>query len=137
MKPETRFNHWLGGVWPPGHFCRVEPPPTPGIPDINYCVEGVEGWIELKVLYRGRFPYAKRFLRASQRRWMRQRLVVHGRVFVLAKDGDWLVAWTAQNALEIKRTTTRDEGIALAILRVRARAGLQLTEQLRILLTSS
>lgn len=44
---------------------------SPGIPDVNYCVKGVEGWIELK-----QFP--KIDIKTSQVRWFRERVKAGG-----------------------------------------------------------
>lgn len=31
-----------------GHFTRIEYNPTAGVPDVQYVIKGVEGWLELK-----------------------------------------------------------------------------------------
>ena len=36
----------------PGHLVRVENAVEAGTPDVNYCIDGAEGWIELKQLDR-------------------------------------------------------------------------------------
>jgi hypothetical protein len=111
VKPETRFWKWLsGGKLPEGHFCRVEPPPTPGIPDVNYCIAGLEGWIELKVRPDNRSPFAKwGLLRTSQRRWTRQRVSNQGRTFVLLKIKRELYLMDGVMALTIKKTTQKSD----------------------------
>lgn len=68
------------------HFSRVESHATsPGIPDLSYCVNGVEGFIELKS-----WDPKKGFrLRKSQMAWTRARDRAGGRVFLLFdKEGD-------------------------------------------------
>lgn len=135
MKPETRFGHWLLGVLPEGDYSRVEPPPSPGIPDLNFCISGVEGWIELKVLRKGRFPFAERFLRTSQKRWIRIRHRNRGRVFVLAKDGDYMVIWRGIDAVRMTASTSREDAIATAIARLRAYRSETLTQHLKYILT--
>jgi len=57
------------------HFQRIETSTIQGVPDINYCIEGVEGWIELKVS-RGK-------LSRFQKVWIYTRLKHGGRVFIL------------------------------------------------------
>lgn len=62
------------------HFSRVESHVTsPGIPDLSYCVNSVEGFIELKS-----WDPKKGFrLRRSQVAWTRARDRAGGRVFLL------------------------------------------------------
>lgn len=62
------------------HFSRVESHATsPGIPDLNYCVNSVEGFMELKS-----WDPKKGFrLRQSQVAWTRARDRAGGRVFLL------------------------------------------------------
>lgn len=62
------------------HFSRVESHATsPGIPDLSYCVNSVEGFIELKS-----WDPKKGFrLRRSQVAWTRARDRAGGRVFLL------------------------------------------------------
>ena len=111
MKPETRFWKWLRGKLPRGHFCRVEPPPSPGIPDVNYCIKGVEGWIELKMgLLRERpFNARNKGLRISQKRWIRERLKTNGRVFVLVSRGSEVLVLSGAYAVTTTKQTTISE----------------------------
>ena len=44
---ESEFWHYLRNNIP-GHLQRIEDSISCGIPDVNYCIEHVEGWIELK-----------------------------------------------------------------------------------------
>lgn len=62
------------------HFSRVESHSTsPGIPDLSYCVDSVEGFTELKS-----WDPKKGFrLRQSQVSWTRARDRAGGRVFLL------------------------------------------------------
>lgn len=62
------------------HFSRVESHTTsPGIPDLSYCVNSVEGFMELKS-----WDPKKGFrLRQSQMAWTRARDRAGGRVFLL------------------------------------------------------
>lgn len=62
------------------HFSRVEShAASPGIPDLSYCVDSVEGFIELKS-----WDLKKGFrLRRSQVAWTRARDRAGGRVFLL------------------------------------------------------
>jgi len=111
MKPETRFWKFLEErVSEMGHFSRVEPPPSPGIPDVNYCIKSIEGWIELKVRSEIRYPFKKRgLLRASQRRWYKRRIATRGRVLTCVLIGRTIHLISAQASLRVRRTTTLDE----------------------------
>lgn len=140
MKPETRFWHWLsGGALPPGDYSRVEPPPTPGIPDVNYCIEGIEGWIELKVGRNRRCPFNGRNkgLRASQRRWMRNRLRYNGRVFVLVAVGPWIYLFRAKEALLLTAESTLDDFQRLALCVQPRRITPELTANFKYVLTNN
>lgn len=66
---------------------RVESGSTSeGIPDVNYCLQGVEGWIELKVAkLTKRPPYIITIgLRPAQAFWLARRRRAGGRAWVLA-----------------------------------------------------
>lgn len=69
-----------------GHFSRVESPETsPGIPDLDFCIDGVEGHIELKYGDTTKTPK----IRPTQVRWFRDRVNNGGRpwLFVLLVTG--------------------------------------------------
>jgi hypothetical protein len=62
------------------HVSMVESGETAsGIPDLNYCLNGVEGWIELKTIDKEEAPH----IRPAQRRWIRKRIANFGRVWLL------------------------------------------------------
>lgn len=61
-----------------GHFVRVENDVEVGMPDVNFCIDGREGWLELKV-----WP---RELERTQVVWALQRTAARGYVRVLVKD---------------------------------------------------
>lgn len=65
------------------HFdwCTVETGSTEGgVPDSNYCYQGVEGWIEHK-----RADHWRAKIRANQIGWAERRLDHGGRVFVAVR----------------------------------------------------
>lgn len=59
-----------------GEFERVENSISAGMPDVNYCINSVDGWIELK--YVARWPIRDRIvkvgMRGSQYAWFRKRI---------------------------------------------------------------
>lgn len=57
------------------HWQRVENSVGNGVPDVNYCVDGKEGWIEYKVSRGWRIR-----LRPGQVGWLEQRTRYGGRV---------------------------------------------------------
>jgi hypothetical protein len=70
----------LRGGLPPGHYTRIESPISPGVPDVNFCVNGpVEGWVELK--YTERLPLEHPVL-PTQKIWIRQHLERGGHVLI-------------------------------------------------------
>lgn len=72
---------------PGRHLVRIENEVGCGDPDVNYCLHGSEGWIELKHLRRWpvrastvvRLPHFTQ----QQRGWLRARSEAGGRVFLL------------------------------------------------------
>jgi hypothetical protein len=82
---EAKFSSWLMQHWLSGegvHAQRIETTTGSGIPDINFCVQGFEGWLETKVFTPGR----RVLLRPYQRAWMHRRLIAKGEVFIVALD---------------------------------------------------
>jgi hypothetical protein len=76
-------------VKPYGHFERVENAFGSGMPDVNYCVSGTEGWLELKA--RPRWPknptdhVALDHYTDQQRRWCKTRCRAKGNVWWMLK----------------------------------------------------
>lgn len=75
---------------------RVENSAWPGTPDVSYCLDGVEGWIELKQVekwpIRPATPLRVEHFTAQQRAWLTRRSVAGGRVWVLLRVGvEWLL----------------------------------------------
>lgn len=70
-----------------GHFARIENMVGVGTPDVSYCIEGHEGFIENK--WRASWPRDARdvvtldHFTPAQRIWIRQRIAAGGRVYVL------------------------------------------------------
>jgi hypothetical protein len=91
---------------PRADFVGVETSTTRGLPDVNYCLDGAEGWIELKVV-RG----LKISIRPEQVGWMERRLARGGRVLLAARwrttkiDRLIVVAGSACRLLRTERIT--------------------------------
>lgn len=81
------------------HLTRVESHSTAvGVPDVNYCIEGIEGWIELKAE-----TTKGMVLRQSQKVWMRDRLRAGAtKIYLL---------WAADVEYTDKRGLTRVYGL--------------------------
>ncbi|OGC95808.1 MAG: hypothetical protein A2W25_15140 [candidate division Zixibacteria bacterium RBG_16_53_22] len=97
----AKLNHF-------GHFERVENGVGVGTPDIDFCVHGVEGKIELK--YLAHYPVregtrllGRNGLRQEQVVWISRRCRHEGRVFVLVGVGTdlYLLRMTAGLAAEL------------------------------------
>ena len=52
----------------------------PGVPDVNYCIGGMEGWLELKATENWSVPF-----RPGQPGWIARRVRAGGRVFILTR----------------------------------------------------
>jgi len=79
-----------------GHFSRVESLCTVGYPDVDYCVDGVSGKIELK--YKREWPkktdtpvFLKGGLREAQVVWIENRVRAGGLVWILAGVDDSMI----------------------------------------------
>ena len=75
-----------------GHFVRMEFNPEAGIPDVDYCIRGVEGKIELKYsatrpAREGTSVFANGGLRDAQIVWIYNRVKHGGRVWILPQIG--------------------------------------------------
>jgi len=84
-------------------FVRVENPIMPGTPDVNYSINSVDGWIELKEIpslpkRAGSAVRVPHFM-PQQRLWIRRRGSAGGRVFVLLRVKSpvmyFLLPWTS------------------------------------------
>jgi hypothetical protein len=87
---EASLWNWLRkGVLPRGHYSRIESDASPGFPDVSYCIDGVEGTIELKEARnpKAKYPFKQGGLRPTQLRWIKDRVAAGGRVWILARIG--------------------------------------------------
>jgi hypothetical protein len=78
-----------------GHFVRMEFNPEAGIPDVDYCIKGTEGKIELKhtaiVPARANTAvFTNGGLRDAQIAWIYTRVRHGGRVWILSQIGELL-----------------------------------------------
>lgn len=103
---ETTFRKYLGGLLKEcrAHVSQVESHETSaGIPDTNYCIGGIDGWIECKFAAAGRKN--KVIVRKSQKVWFRDRLKVGAkRCFVAVR---WETKGTVWNV--IRKVASREE----------------------------
>lgn len=86
---------------------------VPGIPDTNYCFDGVEGWVELKYGERPARDSTAVFksrhnLTAEQVEWILARRRSGGRVSILAQIDDHLFLVEARHALSFNSWTFFD-----------------------------
>jgi len=80
---------------PEAHWQSVETSGTGrGVPDLNYCLDGREGWIELKLVSGWRIPS----MRPEQVAWAERRARAGGRVFLAGRKGGALWLWDASLA---------------------------------------
>jgi hypothetical protein len=95
MKPEQAL--WqLIKPYVPGHRERVENAAMVGGPDVNYCFNGKETWIELKVAKTENQDVLD-LLRPEQKIWHLKRVIQGGKVFVLIRYRNKLVLLRAMN----------------------------------------
>lgn len=92
----SRLREGLLGYEPLIDLSRVENVVENGMPDVNFCSSGREGWIELKhtatVPARASTPVFKTGgLRKEQEVWIDRRTRRGGRVFIYAQIGEGLI----------------------------------------------
>jgi len=89
--PERNFYQQLKrNLERPGvHLQRVETTTSFGVPDVNYCIRGAEGWLELKAWEVTQRPRDSRFivpkLRPDQVSWLVRRRRARGRAFLCCR----------------------------------------------------
>ena len=88
MTPEQSFHHWLK-MGNPADIQRIETSTASGIPDTNWCYNGQEVWVELKICS----PKMGVLLRKEQYAWGMRRSNHDGKVFVLALSGNMLLLY--------------------------------------------
>jgi hypothetical protein len=74
---------------PPVDWMRLENLVGTGMSDANGCLNGVEVWVEHKIVKGHRIIF-----RPTQPAWMTRRAIHGGRVFVLARKDDFLYLWS-------------------------------------------
>lgn len=112
---------------------RIESTVGEGLPDVNYCINGEEGWVELKVVKlwpkRPLTPLRVPHYSPVQRLWHREQKLAGGRIFVLLRvdetaefflfDGGWAAEGLGlvprhkmlENALVYSRSTFPTEAL--------------------------
>ena len=80
------------GSKPLSHFQRIETSTAPGVPDLNYCIDSISGWIELKrvntVPARSSTILKIPHFTGEQRGWLLKRASCGGRCFVALRAGE-------------------------------------------------
>jgi hypothetical protein len=106
-----------------GDWQRIEDSISMGIPDVNFCIDGVEGWIELKeipawpkrkdTIVTFRSPWTK-----EQRFWARKRGQHNGNIWLLVRVFDtkeYLLFWWKDAVDTVEITLNQQELIDLAV----------------------
>jgi hypothetical protein len=89
-----------------GDHCRVENTAESGTPDISYAINGIQGWIETKVVRHGKMHF-ERF----QPAWMKKRLRHSlGNVWVFAADeaAEQLFIYRADDIVKAPKSKYKD-----------------------------
>lgn len=102
-----------------GHFTRIEYNVTAGIPDVSFCIHGVERFIEFK--FKQNFPvrkttavFKKGGLRAEQIIWHYKRQIAEGKSFILSQvDKTYYLHCGCQ--ARVYNKMTKDEFICSAV----------------------
>ena len=78
---------------PQTHFCPMENTSGPGTPDLNCCLNGIDVWIELKVVVGKRKLRFQKPLSFAQRNWLVSRARAGGVGFLLARHEQHILIW--------------------------------------------
>ena len=107
---EARFWKRLRDKLPTGHYVRIENLVGPGTFDVNFCVEGTEGFFEMK--YVSWFParpstpvLGRHGLSPEQMIWVEQRLRAGGRAFMAIGVGNQVFWFPGSQARELNDFT--------------------------------
>ena len=84
---------------PQVHWNRLENLVGTGAPDANGCLNGVEAWIENKIVHGNQIRF-----QPTQPAWIIQRLMHGGRVFVLARKDDVLMLYQGDALFKLVRS---------------------------------
>ncbi len=94
------------GAWEPlrkalphVHWQRLENLVGSGVPDVNGCLNGIEAWVETKLIKGNQITF-----QPFQPAWLLKRLHHGGRVFVLARKDDTLMLWGGSALAELLRS---------------------------------
>lgn len=87
---EKQLYESLKRVWTPtkksGHAVRIESYVGPGVPDVNWVIDGVEFWTELKIASpAGKFQEP---LKREQAVWLYDRTRAGGMAWVVARESE-------------------------------------------------
>lgn len=100
------------------HVQRIEDAVSAGIPDVNFCVHGREGWVEVK--WRSHWPRrpdtpVRTTLSAIQTMWIEDRRRAGGRAWVLLQVERDVFLVDGNEAGELRNGLTRDQLRAVAV----------------------
>ncbi len=99
--PEAKLWQDVKKALKDAHLVRIENKASPGVPDVNGCYDGVEFWIELKVIKGNSLQLSK-----FQKAWIYERTKFGGKVFVLARPlmGSVIKVFEGSNAIQGHRS---------------------------------
>lgn len=82
---------------------RVETPVGVGVPDLNYCILGAEGWLELKAWHRktNRGPFRIPTIRSAQVAWLRKRREAGGRAYIMCNLNSDIILFDGVDAPDL------------------------------------
>lgn len=92
---------------PQVHWQRIETAGVgSGVPDLNYCCDGAEGWVELK-----RATGRVVGVRPTQVAWIERRMRAGGRVFIMVRRDDrlWMFSGLLARGLLTRDCRLADE----------------------------
>lgn len=94
---EVDFFNILRNKWVSVHWVRIENSSLSGTPDANFCFDGYDVWVELKIL-RGNYVYLKKFQQVFH--LSRNRKGGHSFIFARDKERIMVLAFTDPEVLK-------------------------------------
>lgn len=109
------FRKGMVEAFPRVHWQRIENSVGTGVPDINFCLDSMEHWVECKwtpSVSGARFSHP---LNTAQCAWLLKRVHAQGSAWILARRVDTFKLWHGSWAREVKKDGWNAEGHTLML----------------------
>lgn len=95
------FREGMVAAFPRVHWQRIENSVGAGVPDVNFCLDSLEHWVECKWVPSVKGARFSHPLNTSQSGWILKRVHAQGSAWVLARRVDTFKLWHGSWSREI------------------------------------